>query len=158
MGHCCLPCLLGFVAVVAVMTERLSIQLWNAQQGHQALMQAWREWIKPRLYPEGRLYMEVKRPTRSTEQNALLWSLLDQIAAQVTWHGQKLTADEWKDMATAALKRQKVVPGIDGGFVVLGSRTSRMTVAEMTELIDFLDAFGAQQGVKFKAAHWEDAA
>jgi hypothetical protein len=33
-----------------------------------------------------------------------------------------------------------------------------MTVAEMTELIDFLDAFGSQQGVKFKAAHWEDAA
>jgi hypothetical protein len=157
MGHCCLPCLLGFVAVVAVMTERLSIQLWNAQQGHQALMQAW-QWIKPMLVSGHRLTLKAEKATRSSEQNALLWSLLDQIAAQVTWHGQKLTADEWKDMATAALKRQRVIPGIDGGFVVLGSRTSRMTVAEMTELIDFLDAFGAQQGVKFKTAHWEDAA
>jgi hypothetical protein len=157
MGHCRLPCLLGLVAVVAVMTERLSLQLWNAQQGHQALQQAW-QWIKPMLVSGHRLTLKAEKATRSTEQNALLWSLLDQIAAQVTWHGQKLTADEWKDMATAALKRQKVIPGIDGGFVVLGSRTSRMTVAEMTELIDFLDAFGAQQGVKFKAAHWEDAA
>lgn len=105
-----------------------------------------------------RLTLEAKKATRSSEQNALLWAMLDEVAKQVTWHGQKLTADEWKDMATAALKRQKVVPGIDGGFVVLGSRTSRMTIAEMTELIDFLDAFGAQQGVKFKAPQWREAA
>lgn len=139
------------------MTDRLSLQLWNAQQGHQALQQAW-AWLKPMLLAGHRLTLEAKKATRSTEQNALLWAMLDDIAKQVTWHGQKLTADEWKDMATAALKRQKVVPGIDGGFVVLGSRTSRMTVAEMTELIDFLDAFGAQQGVKFKAPQWQEAA
>jgi hypothetical protein len=139
------------------MTDRLSLQLWNAQQGHQALMTAW-QWLKPMLLAGHRLTLEAKKATRSSEQNALLWAMLDDIAKQVTWHGQKLTADEWKDMATAALKRQKVVPGIDGGFVVLGSRTSRMTVAEMTELIDFLDAFGAQQGVKFKAPAWQEAA
>lgn len=139
------------------MTERLSMQLWNAQQGHQALMQAW-QWIKPMLISGHRLTLKAEKATRSNDQNALLWAMLDEVAKQVTWHGQKLTADEWKDMATAALKRQKVVPGIDGGFVVLGSRTSRMTVAEMTELIDFLDAFGAQQGVKFKAPAWQEAA
>lgn len=120
-------------------------------------MTAW-QWLKPMLLAGHRLTLEAKKATRSSEQNALLWAMLDDIAKQVTWHGQKLTADEWKDMATAALKRQKVVPGIDGGFVVLGSRTSRMTVAEMTELIDFLDAFGAQQGVKFKAPAWQEAA
>ena len=40
---------------------------------------------------------------------------------------------------------------IDGGFVVLGLSTSKMTVAEMSELQTLMEAFGAQQGVKFSA-------
>ena len=98
--------------------------------------------------PDG-MVVSIKPKTRSLEQNALLWSLLGEIASQVEWHGQKLSPDEWKDMATAALKNQKVVPGISGGFVVLGARTSKMTKAELSELVEFLYAFGAEHGVVF---------
>ena len=91
--------------------------------------------------------VDVRAPTRSLDQNAKLWALLGDIAQQVDWHGQKLSADDWKDMATAALKRQRVVPGLDGGFVVLGQRTSKMTRSEMAELIEFLYALGAERGV-----------
>ena len=52
---------------------------------------------------------------------------------------------------TAALKRQDVVPGIDGGFVVLGKETSKMTIAEMGELMTLMEAFGAEKGVRFSA-------
>jgi hypothetical protein len=75
--------------------------------------------------------------------------MLADLSRQVVWHGQRLTPENWKDMATAALKRQQVVPGIDGGFVVLGSSTKRMTKGEMAELIEFITAFGTQQGVVF---------
>jgi hypothetical protein len=88
---------------------------------------------------------------RSLNQNRMMWANLEDIAQQVTWYGVKLTKDEWKDVLTAALKKQKVVPGIEGGFVVIGARTSKMTVAEMTELIELSTAFGTQQGVKFRA-------
>jgi hypothetical protein len=88
---------------------------------------------------------------RSLNQNRMMWANLEDIAQQVTWYGVKLTKDEWKDVLTAALKKQKVVPGIEGGFVVIGARTSKMTVPEMTELIELSTAFGTQQGVKFKA-------
>jgi hypothetical protein len=88
---------------------------------------------------------------RSLEQNRMMWANLEDIAQQVTWYGVKLTKDEWKDVLTAALKKQKVVPGIEGGFVVIGARTSKMTVPEMTELIELSTAFGTQQGVKFRA-------
>jgi len=77
--------------------------------------------------------------------------MLRDISKQVIWHGQKLADSEWKDVFTAALKRQKVVPGIDGGFVVLGASTRKMTVAEMSELMELMEAFGAQQGVRFTA-------
>ena len=87
---------------------------------------------------------------RSVEQNRRMWSMLRDLSHQVVWHGQKLADTEWKDVMTAALKRQRVVPGIDGGFVVLGTSTRAMKVAEMTELMELMAAFGTQQGVEFQ--------
>lgn len=98
----------------------------------------------------GKAYVvEVKPLTRTIRQNDLMWALLTEISNQVVWHGQKLTPGNWKDVLTAALKRQAVVPGIDGGFVVLGQRTSKMTVKELNEVIELTYAFGAQNGVVF---------
>lgn len=97
--------------------------------------------------------VEVKPATRTLEQNAKLWAMLGDLSRQIHWHGQKLTPENWKDMCTAALKRQQVVPGIDGGFVVLGTSTRRMTKPEMGELIEFMYAFGAQHNVA-----WSDPA
>ena len=88
---------------------------------------------------------------RSLEQNRLMWANLEDIAQQVVWYGQKLDKQEWKDVLTAGLKKQKIVPGIEGGFVVIGARTSKMSIAEMNELIELATMFGAQQGVKFRA-------
>ena len=87
--------------------------------------------------------------TRSVEQNKRLWAMLRDVSRQVIWHGQRLADSEWKDVFTAALKRQKVVPGIDGGFVVLGTSTRRMTIAEMSELMELMTAFGIEHGVAF---------
>lgn len=86
---------------------------------------------------------------RSLEQNSKLWALLDEVSEQVEWYGQHLTREEWKDVFSASLKRQKVVPGIDGGFVVCGQRTSQMTVRDMSELIELIHAFGAERNVRF---------
>ena len=41
-----------------------------------------------------------------------MWANLEDIAQQVVWYGQKLHKEEWKDVLTAALKKQKIVPGI----------------------------------------------
>jgi len=92
---------------------------------------------------------EIKKKTRSLEQNAKMWAMLAEVCDQVNWYGNKLTSDEWKDVFSASLKSQKVVPGIDGGFVVCGQRTSKMTKSEMAELIELMMAFGAERGVKF---------
>lgn len=90
-------------------------------------------------------------PRRSAEQNALMWAVLTDISNQVIWHGNKLTKEEWKCVITAAVKKQRVVPGIDGGFVVIGAHTSRMTVRDMIDVIDCAQAFGAQQGVEWRS-------
>lgn len=99
-----------------------------------------------------RVTVEGLQPTRSLEQNALMWSVLGDIARQVRWHvdGQLVLLDpeEWKEILSAGLrKHQRVAQGIEGGFVMLGMRTSRMTVAEMGDLIELAHAFGAQHDV-----------
>jgi hypothetical protein len=99
--------------------------------------------------PDGYI-VRIKEPTRNLEQNALLWSLLKQISYQVKWYGQKLSDEEWKHVLTASLKKTKVVPGLDGGFVVCGQSTSKMSKRDFSELIELIYAFGAQQGVEFK--------
>jgi hypothetical protein len=50
------------------------------------------------------------------------------------------------------------VPVIDGCFVVLGKSTSKMTKPEMSELQQLIEAFGAQQGVRFTAQEYVDQA
>ena len=137
------------------MTERITLPLINPVQGHQAIETAWRH-AKAWLMAGHRLTLEVRPEKRSDAQNRRLWAMLADISAQVDWYGQKLTSEEWKDVMSASLKRTKVVPGLDGGFVVCGQSTSRMTRAEMCELQELMEAFGAQQGVKFRAPEgWE---
>jgi len=128
--------------------ERLRAVMVNAQQGHALLYTIWQE-CKPWLTAGHRLHIEVRADTRSLAQNRLLWQRLTDISEQVPWHGVKLSPADWKIMLTASRKQQRAVPSIDGtGFVVLGEQTSQMSVAEMTELLDLIDAFAAERGVR----------
>jgi hypothetical protein len=117
--------------------------------------QVWREIfpkIKAYLMAGHRLDLTIKKEKRTSEQNRKLWATLGEIANQVEWYGEKLTAEEWKIVLTASLRKQRAVPGIDGGFVVLGLSTSKMTKEEMSELLELAIAFGAQHNVIFKGA------
>ena len=102
----------------------------------------------------GELVWTPKKPTRSIEANACMWSCLTDIANQVVWYGHVLTAEEWKEVISAGLRKQRVIPGIDGGFVSIGVRTSKMSIKEMSNMIELCLAFGSQQGVKFSAPRW----
>lgn len=99
--------------------------------------------------PEG-YCVEVKPKTRTLEQNRRLWAMLGDVSRQVEWYGKKLDPESWKCVFSAALKKQEVVPALDGsGFVVIGQSTSKMTIKEMTELQELMGAFGADKGVEW---------
>lgn len=99
------------------------------------------------LNENGEAAIFVGDPRRTLDQNSKLWPMLKDVERQVLWHGEKLKDFEWKDMFTAALKRYRVVPGIDGGFVVIGMRTSRMSKRDFSELIELIMAFGSEREV-----------
>ena len=93
---------------------------------------------------------EFKKAKRTLEQNALLWSRLTEIARKVEWYGEKLTAEDWKDVFSAALRKARIVPALEGtGYVQLGFRTSDMSKEEMNNMLALIDAFAAERGVTF---------
>lgn len=97
---------------------------------------------------------EIRPKKRTLAQNDLLWSVLTDISKQVEFvvNGEliKVSPEEVKDILTAGLKREtRMAMGIDGGMVILGQRTSKMTVRELAELIELAHAFGTQRGVEW---------
>lgn len=111
-------------------------------------------WAKALLMAGHDVVADIRMATRSTAQNALFWSVLRDISKQVQWpvDGRRVLLEEaeWKDILSAGLsKSQRVAQGIDGGFVMLGESTSRMTIKEMAALIEFAHAFGTHQGVRW---------
>lgn len=98
--------------------------------------------------PEGWV-VRISEPTRTLEQNARMWAMLGDIAQQVEWYGVHLSAEDWKHVFSASLKGQKSVPGLDGGFVVLGQHTSRMSKRELSDLMELISAFGAERDVRW---------
>lgn len=104
--------------------------------------------------PTKPIVVTIQERNRSLDQNRKLWACLGDVSRQVEWHGRWLDAESWKCVFTAALKQQDVVPNLAGnGFVVIGQSTSRMRVSEFAELLELIQAFGTERGVK-----WSDEA
>lgn len=106
---------------------------------------------------------------RTLDQNAKLWAMLGDISRQVEWpvNGimQKLDSEDWKALMTAAARQEiRMAQGINGGVVMLGESTKRMTVAELGDVIECMYVFGAEKGVIWSEPkgqmpeQWEQAA
>jgi hypothetical protein len=116
------------------------------QQARQNALQAIKE------APEGWEVL-LREPSRSTDQNSAMWPILDAFSEQLVWpvngRMEKLTAEEWKDLLSAAFRKEtnRVAQGLDGGFVMLGQRTSKFGKREFSEFLEFLWATAADRGV-----------
>lgn len=108
------------------------------------------QWVydmSSRALKAGPVVITLGRETRTDEQNDKQWPMLRDISIQVEWFGQKHSPEDWKDILSAAWRKQRLVPGVDGGFVALGVRTSKMSKAEFSEYIEAIYAFGSERSV-----------
>lgn len=101
-------------------------------------------------------------PQRSIPQNDRLHAMCDDISRQVEWRDMfnrpiKLSPEKWKRFFAAMWVRSRggtstVVPNEDGsGFYDLSMSTTELNVSEAGELMDLIEAFGAERGVEFSA-------
>jgi NinB protein len=108
--------------------------------------------------------VEFKGGRRTLPQNDKMWAMLTDVSRQQTWppgpHGIKLIPDDWKKLFLDALKREvRTVPNLDlTGFVNLGNSSSDLSKDEMSQLIELIAAWGAQNGVVFLDEAWEHPA
>jgi hypothetical protein len=129
----------------------------NPVQAHKALTaQVWPR-LKAMLAAGHRMVVEVKPEKRSLAENAMLHALLAEIGRQVEWAGSRRDTETWKRLLTAAWCRARgehveMLPALDGhGVDIVFRRTSELNKAECAELIEFVQAWAAEQGVRFPA-------
>jgi hypothetical protein len=94
--------------------------------------------------------VEFKQKGRSGDQNSAMWSILTQINKQRPVHnGVKMSAVLWKAVFMQALGAELVMlPNLDGdGLFPFGHRSSKLTVSQMSDLIELMLAWTAQQGL-----------
>lgn len=95
--------------------------------------------------------VELKAAKRSLPQNDRMWAMLSDIATQMEHAGRKYTPDQWKVIFMAACGREvQFIPGLDGKtFIPWGQSSSDLSKQEMTDLIEFMLSWGAENGVAF---------
>jgi hypothetical protein len=132
----------------------MKVTLHNAQQGYQAFAGLWSNTIKPALMAGHKVEVTADYETRTTDQNSAQWPILQAFSDQLVWpvNGQmtRLTADEWKDILTAAYRQEvpRLAQGLNGGVVMLGQRTSKFKRNEWGAWMEFLNAVASDRGVK----------
>lgn len=92
----------------------------------------------------------VKPPRRTVDQNSKLWAMLSDVS-RAKPEGRTLTPDVWKALFMHALDHaQRFEMALDGkGMVPVGFRSSRLTKAQMSDLIETIYEYGSRHGVRW---------
>lgn len=102
-----------------------------------------------RMAPDG-WEVIVQPPRRNLSQNAALHAKLGEIAESRQWAGKSWDIETWKRLMVGAWSRARgesivMLPALDGaGVDIVFRRTSQMTQAECSELLEFVTAWEAQ--------------
>jgi hypothetical protein len=110
--------------------------------------------------PEGYVSI-IQEMTRTIEQNAAQWPILQSFSKQLLWPVNdrmvKMSGDEWKDVLTAAFRKEKLrlAQGLDDGVVMLGLRTSKFGKKEFGLWLEFLNYVAAERGVRIIDRRYE---
>lgn len=100
--------------------------------------------------------MTLAEPKRTLDQNDLLWSCLTDISIAKPM-GRRMIPEEWKCVFMAAAGWEcQFVEGLDGRPFPMGFRSSKLTKKQMSDLLDFILAWGAENGIRW--THEREAA
>ena len=86
-------------------------------------------------------------PTRSLEQNNLMWELLTRVS-RAKPGGRHHTPEIWKSLFMQACGHEvQFETGLNGQPFPIGFRTSKLTKQQMAELITFIEWWCSENGV-----------
>lgn len=100
--------------------------------------------------------VELKEPKRTVPQNDRMWAMLTEIATKALLGGKRYSSSEWKCIFLDALGQEmKFLPKLEGnGFVPIGHRSSDLSVKEMSDLMELMTAWCANNGISLSEQDW----
>ena len=122
-------------AVVTLVNERTRARALN-----------WVKWA-----PLGTIF-EYRESKRTLLQNNKMWAMLTEIAIHGELRGQRWTPDQWKCIFMKDLGHEvEVLPTLDGNsWFPVSLSSSQLSKGQMSELIESMLAWGAENGVVFQ--------
>ena len=98
----------------------------------------------------------------TTEQRNTLNAACGDLAAQITWHGNKLSKDDWRHMICGTVLGWRMLPAIDkgegaAGFIFLGGSSLDLNKEQTTEALTIAFHIGddpSSQGLKSESVRW----
>lgn len=97
--------------------------------------------------PEG-YTARLEAARRTVDQNALMWAMLSEIS-MARPEGRTHPPETWKALFMHALGcEQRFEMGLNGEPFPLGFRSSRLTVEQMSDLIECIREYAARHGVR----------
>jgi len=91
--------------------------------------------------------VNVALPKRTLAQNARLWAMLSDISRACP-DGRQHTPETWKQLFMHALGHEvRFEMGLNGEPFPVGLRSSRLTTAQMADLIETIFEYGTRHGV-----------
>lgn len=91
--------------------------------------------------------LNIKEATRTGDQNNKLWALLSDLS-RAKPEGRRHTPEVWKALVMHACGHAvQFEIGLNGQPFPIGFRSSRLTKSQMSDLIEWILQYGAEQGV-----------
>lgn len=103
-----------------------------------------------------------ERMTR--KQQKMLNAICCDLAAQLHWHGNRLSKDDWRHMLAGTMLGWRMMPGIDRGegapgFIMLGGSSLNLSKSQAADAITVAVHIGdnpADQGLRADPVRWSD--
>ena len=133
------------------------LKLYNPQQAHKALTDLWQH-IKAALVDGKRLDVVVREESKTRDQEQKYHAMIGEIAKQAQHLGSTWDAESWKRLLVhkfckeIGLTAGRVIPNLDGdGIVQLDFQTRKFTKDQASQFVEWLHAWGSENGVTFSA-------
>lgn len=92
-----------------------------------------------------------KKPGRTIPQNDRMWAMLTDVSTQTQHNGVRKSPEAWKCLFMHALGHDVAFEsGLNGEPFPVGFRSSKLSKSQMTDLMEFMASWGAENGVKFQ--------
>lgn len=133
----------------------MKYELRTPEQATSLMQTIWPK-VKEAIKSGKHLSLEIKSVKRSNEQNEKYHAMIGDIAKQASHLGSKWDDESWKRLLVDLFLREngmyngKILQNLDGtGIIQLGFQTRNFTKEQASEFVEWLHAWGANNGITF---------